>query len=325
MGRIPWQAAHQFGVFTTEQALAMGWTSRGLAWAASSGRLIRLRRGTFTAAATELVGPELDRYRIGQQGVAAALRIPAATVSHVSAIGLHGLPLLEPVTWPCITLEPPLRTRPSALHVHRQPIPVGQLDPGSDIKLTNVARSCIDLTRECGLAAGVVAADAALHLGLCTPAELAAVYAESCRGRAGLTEGRRLLESLDANAESVLESVSRLAMAGLPPPGTQVVIRTMHGRFLARVDFYWPEFGLVGEADGRLKYTDDELWREKERQDALAEHGLVTVRWGWSIARRPAALRARLQEGMRRAGLLRAAGIPVTAIVRPESTLQRAC
>jgi hypothetical protein len=98
-----------------------------------------------------------------------------------------------------------------------------------------------------------------------------------------------------------------------------VIILSATGIFIGRVDFYWDGLGLVGEADGKLKYTEDELWKEKIRQDALADHGLVTERWGWRTARRPALLRERIEQAMRRAAQLRSAGIPITAIVRPES------
>ena len=200
------------------------------------------------------------------------------------------------------------------MHVHRQPIPAWQLAGQLTVEVTSVARSCIDLTRECGLAAGVVSADAAIHVGLCTTADLEAVYA-TCRGRAGLSSGRQLLELVDGRSESPLESVSRLAMRSLQPaPRIQVPLYTSAGEFLARVDFYWDGLGLVGEADGRLKYTDQELWREKRRQERLAEHGLVFERWGWAEAMKPATLRTRLEAALRRAAQLRGAGIPVTAV-----------
>ncbi|HET6209095.1 MAG TPA: hypothetical protein VFD94_01860, partial [Jatrophihabitans sp.] len=74
-------------------------------------------------------------------------------------MAVHGLPLLRTPGNPCITLPPPLRTRQAALHVHRQPIPVWQLDRAYAFSITSVARSCIDFTREAGLNAGVVATD----------------------------------------------------------------------------------------------------------------------------------------------------------------------
>ena len=101
-------------------------------------------------------------------------------------------------------------------------------------------------------------------------------------------------------------------MIGLSmPPRTQVELSTGDGRFIARVDFYWPGLGVVGEADGREKYTGNELWNEKLRQERLTDRGLVVERWGWPIARQPAVLQARLQRAFRRAAMLRSAGIPV--------------
>ncbi|HEY0168110.1 MAG TPA: hypothetical protein VGB75_13795 [Jatrophihabitans sp.] len=93
-------------------------------------------------------------------------------------------------------------------------------------------------------------------------------------------------------------------------PRTQAELFSTDGRFLTRVDFYWPDLGVVGEADGREKYTDQELWREKRRQEALTDRGVVLARWGWSEARRPALLRATLLRAFHRAGQLRSAGIP---------------
>lgn len=311
---IPARAKHQFGVFTAQQAIETGWSPDQLERATLAGKLIRLRRGAYADADTIQPSHELARLRLGQQGVAAALRIPAATVSHASAVALHGLPLLTTPQLPCVTLPPELRTRDAALHVHRQPLPTWQLDRASDVSITSVARSCVDLTRELGLDAGLVAADAAVHRGLCAKAELVAVY-ERLRGRAGLSCGRRLVELVDGRSESALESISRLAMAPpLPAPRLQAELRGLDGRFLARVDFYWEALGVVGEADGRQKYTDDALWQEKLRQDALSDRGLVIERWGWSAARRPAVLRARLEQAFRRAALLRAAGITAAVL-----------
>jgi hypothetical protein len=300
--RVPTQAVHQFGVFTTRQAIDSGWSQPALTRALHSGRLVRLRRGAFALAEAVEYGLELDRLRLGQAGVAGVLRVPAGTVSHGAAVAVHGLPLLRMPGNPCITLPPPLRTREAALHVHRQPILAWQLDRAYDFSITSVARSCIDFTREAGLNAGVVATDAALHAGLCTLADLEAVYA-TCNGRAGLRCGRQLFQLVDGRSESPLESISRLALAPLKPsPRTQVALHAPTGLFLGRVDFYWDELKVVGEADGRLKYTGDELWKEKLRQDRLTEHGFTVVRWGWAEANNPQLLQAKVGRALNRAG-----------------------
>ncbi len=313
MPPIPPQSAQQFGVFTRSQALATGWSADQLKRAVASGRLIKPRRGVFALAETAETGFALDRIRLGQRGVAAALRIPAATVSHGAAVAVHGLPLLRVPGQPCVTLPPPFLTHEAALHLHRQPIPRWQLAAGHQIAITSVARSCLDFTREAGLNAGLVATDAALHAQLCTRTDLEAIYATSCKGRAGLSSGRRLLELADGRSESPLESISRLSMAALQPaPQPQVSLYSANGGFLARVDFYWSQLGVVGEADGRAKYTDNELWNEKLRQDRLTDQGLVLVRWGWSLANNPSRLIEHLERAFGRARQLRTAGIPIS-------------
>jgi len=73
------------------------------------------------------------------------------------------------------------------------------------------------------------------------------------------------------------------------------------GTWLARSDFGWKERGVLGEFDGRIKYTgpQDEVARavmaEKDREARLREAGWVVVRWGWEDLRDPAALRRRIE------------------------------
>lgn len=197
-----------------------------------------------------------------------------------------------------------------AAHSAVEPPRTSAADPGlatrPSLRLADyLCRSqLLDFTREAGLNAGVVATDAALHAGLCTLADLEASYA-TCTGRAGLRCGRQLFELLDGRSESPLESISRLALAPLEPsPRTQVTLRAPTGQFLGRVDFYWDELRVVGEADGRLKYTGEELWNEKLRQDRLTEHGFVVVRWGWAEANHPQLLRAKVSRALNRASRL---------------------
>lgn len=301
----PTIATARLGVFTIGEAKESGWSDRELSYAVKAGRLRRVRRGVFAIPPDALRPGE----RLAQDGLACALAIDGAVLSHAAAAAVHRLPLLDAGSVPCITLPPPYLTNRLGLHAHRHRLPPDQITAVGEVAVTSISRTCIDVTRELGLASGLVAADAAVHKGLCLPSDLNRVYDQSCRGRAGLADGRLLLEMVDAKAESPLESISRLAMRGLPQPRTQVPIFSESGTFIGRVDFYWDEFGVVGEADGRDKYTNDELWREKIRQDKLTDHGVVVERWTWAIARRPGALPAQLDNAFRRAERLRAAGI----------------
>lgn len=93
--------------------------------------------------------------------------------------------------------------------------------------------------------------------------------------------------------------------AGLPPPRPQVPILARDGQFIGRVDFYWDEFGVVGEADGdgKLAGRPRGLIEEKRRQGRLEDAGLIVVRWGWSDLRTfdsvAAHLRAAFNRGVR--------------------------
>jgi hypothetical protein len=84
----------------------------------------------------------------------------------------------------------------------------------------------------------------------------------------------------ETRADSPLESVSRVYMRliGCPRPLLQSRFFDYQG-FIGETDFDWPEFGLLGEADGDVKYLDpdyrqgrtaDEVVRdEKVREDRL--------------------------------------------------------
>ena len=89
---------------------------------------------------------------------------------------------------------------------------------------------------------------------------------------------------------------------GLPEPEPQVLILDEHLRVVAQVDFYWDEFGMVGEADGRSKYDDRQvLTAEKVRQELLEDLRVVVVRWGWDQpTRKPELFRERLESGFER-------------------------
>jgi very-short-patch-repair endonuclease len=72
--------------------------------------------------------------------------------------------------------------------------------------------------------------------------------------------------------------------AGLPPPLTQVHLNGF------RVDFHWPELGLVVETDGlRYHRTPGQQARDRLRDQAHAAKGLVTLRFTHAQVRYDAA------------------------------------
>ena len=76
--------------------------------------------------------------------------------------------------------------------------------------------------------------------------------------------------------------------AGLPRPATQVVHRD-GGRTFARVDFLWPELGVVVEVSGRRGHVSDaERARDAQRRNELQDVGLRVYEYTWDdVTRRP--------------------------------------
>ena len=256
-----------------------------------AGRLSRLRRGLYT-------GAEPDRRSLVE---AAVVRLDAVA-SHETAAALWGLPTLGTSTTMHVT-----RTRRSQGVAHYDGVTVhhASLDPAhlavhNGIPLTTPARTVLDIARHRSFWAGVVVADAALRMRCCTREELLAV-AEACRRWPGVTKGRRVVGFADEQAESPLESISRVAFHDyeLPVPILQAVIGGYE-----RADFLWPDYRVIGEADGLGKYTSpDVLRREKEREQSIAQLGFTTFRWTWRDAfRRPDALAYRASQILSRHG-----------------------
>ncbi len=268
MRDIPAIAAEQFGVFTRAQALDAGWTRSALLHAASTGRLLSPRPGTFVPVdgLTRADDPAANRQRLAVATAAALLRMPAAVASHASAAVLAQLPIWRMPGQPCLTVPPQFTGDTSGVHLHRAGRPHHHLRPAGQLVRTSIARTVVDLAREHGVENAVVTGDAALHGAMLDIADLQRCLLH-CANWPGIRRAREAVQLLDARAESPLESVSRLRLITLnvPAPQLQTEIYDADGVWLARVDFYWDGVGVVGEVDGKAKYIGDALWAEKLR------------------------------------------------------------
>jgi hypothetical protein len=100
----------------------------------------------------------------------------------------------------------------------------------------------------------------------------------------GMTNASDLVDLARVGAESPLESISRIRLVnrGLPEPVLQQDFHDSRG-FIGRVDMWWPDWRVIGEADGLTKYDDAQILRqEKIREDRLRALGLIVVRWTWN-------------------------------------------
>ena len=163
--------------------------------------------------------------------------------------------------------------------------------------MLDVPRTVVDIAREHGYTAGLVAADGAMQLGVRRD-ELEVAAAEMAGWPFSLTV-KAVVEDADPGAESVIETLARelVAEAGLRPVETQFPVRTPSGT--AWVDLRVGRHLI--EADGRVKSRPIEdggladrdleqlLWDERRRQREVCADGFGMTRFTyadfWGAAR----------------------------------------
>lgn len=144
------------------------------------------------------------------------------------------------------------------------------------IRVTSPACTIVDLA--CRLAPDALEAviNEADKRDLIGPDELRDALADAC-GRRGVAATRAILDRrtftlTDSELERRFLPLARAA--GLSEPQTQSHVNGF------RVDFYWPELGLVVETDGlRYHRTPAQQARDRVRDQAHAAAGLTPVRF----------------------------------------------
>lgn len=182
------------------------------------------------------------------------------------------------------------------------------------IALTSLARTLAEFVAAQPFAAGVVAVDWAVRPrdgGLRCSVDEIAEAADALELRRGRARLERVLRFADGRSESPGESWSRVLIRqlGFADPELQVEVRGLRGE-LFRADFGWLGGRLLGEFDGREKYTSatlrgarsasETVVHEKRREDSVRATGRGVCRWDWSD----------LVHRHRLAGTLTAAGVP---------------
>lgn len=302
------------GPFSRASALAAGSTISAVRAQLRTGAWQRLRRGTYVASDLLITAEaEADAGALHAVAIRAGLlRTHGAAASGTSAARLHGLPLLCPPP-AGVELTRSTRGTPTSypgLRIKVAALPVEHVTSRHGVPVTTAARTIVDLGRTLPWPQAVVLADAAVHSGLTTVADLGHVLS-CCAGWPGVRAASRAIDFADATAESPLESLTRVFFAdhGIEPPVSQHWLGDPRGP-IGRVDFYWPRHRTIAEADGLLKYADEGALRaEKLRQERLEQAGFVVVRLTWhDVTRTPERSAARLHFAFARGDVLRLAG-----------------
>ncbi|WP_345752908.1 endonuclease domain-containing protein [Microbacterium rhizophilus] len=122
-----------------------------------------------------------------------------------------------------------------------------------------------------------------------------------------VTDGRltRALREVRIGSESAGETRSRLLItrAGLPEPVLQYRLLDARGRFVARLDAAYPEYGLAFEYDGRHHADPSQFAKDADRWEAIRQTGWRHIRLLDHHVRgpRPAAVRM-VRDALRECG-----------------------
>lgn len=289
---------------------------RALERACLAGELIRFAPGAYYPATawTALSGAERHRMRIH---AAADGRSESIVLSHHSAAILWGLPLLDPPPRAVHVMAEPAAGGRSSANIVRHTVGIPDFTATIDgLRLTSLTRTVADLLAVVPFEAGVALADAGLRRAWLEGGDSAAqdlvtvvrLELETVAISHGRVRAEKALAFATPQSGSVAESVSRVSIlrAGLTAPVLQQRFRRDDGGWWD-VDFWWPDFGLIGECDGKQKYLEAELlagrsarevvYREKRREDALRARPEVKgfTRWDWAVGRSALRLGAQLR------------------------------
>ncbi len=262
-----WELARkQHGVVTRSQLLGLGWDSRSIEHRVAKGRLHPLWRGVYAVGRPEVT-------QRGRWMAAVLCGGPEALLSHRGAAALWGL--LSPTSALDVAIPGNLARRRPGIRIHRctwltsenrcrvTGIPV--TDPVSTLIALATCVTRAQLER---------AVNEADRLDLIDPEALRSAIGSLPR-RPGLARLRTLLDShtfTDTGLERRFLALAR--SAGLPTPETQSWVNGF------RVDFFWPQFGLVVETDGlRYHRTPAQQANDHRRDQAHTAAGLTALRF----------------------------------------------
>lgn len=315
--------------------------TRSLSRRYAQGELVRIRKGVYAGKEEWVSLAPWERYL--QTIRAVDLELPASTFCLHSAIAVWNLDLLAVPGYVHVSTASRGHTgrrKPTTsasrngfgstgiehitaygVHKHRgQPAAVEH----AGLQVTPLAETVVEVIARESFAAGVVLADHAISSRRASGPRLSKEGLLRTASRLPSAARRnwvaQVLDFAAPESESAGESLSRAQMhlLGFPAPMLQAKFR-QEGSLLARTDFFWPKYRLIGEFDGDAKYLSDDylgtrtarqaVLAEKKREDRLRAAGFRVVRWDWATASDPA----------RFAACLRRAGLPGTRS-RPSST-----
>lgn len=265
-----------------------------------------LTRGQLRSSAWQRVFPDvyactsltLDHGRRAR--AAARLLLPGAVVTGRSAAVLWGVDLAGPDD----AVELAVRTACGAgavrgVVVTRRSLRDDDVVDHLGVRVTTPLRTALDLGRIDPLEEAVVCLDRFVRSGQVTLARVT----EAAAGLSGpgCRRVRRAVDLADGLAESPQETRVRLVLhsSPLPRPVAQFEVRDFAGRFVARVDFGWPQQKVALEYEGVWHGERQNVARDRDRLNRLTAAGWTVVFVTAADLRDPARLIARIAAALR--------------------------
>jgi very-short-patch-repair endonuclease len=261
-------ASRQHGVLARSQLLALGYSSSSIRHRVAAGKLHRVSTGVYA----------IGRPRLTLHGrwMAAVLSCGhGAALSHRSAAALWRI---QPVTGAHIEVSVPARLRPrrTGIVVHRRSGLDRKVTRHHDIPVTTPVWTLVDLGTRLSQRYLEAAINEADKHDLVDPEELR-VALDAIPGLPGV---KALRETLDRRTFTLTDSelerrfLPLVRRAGLSRPRTGCDVNGF------KVDFYWPDLGLIVETDGlRYHRTPSQQARDRVRDQAHLSAGLTPLRF----------------------------------------------
>lgn len=281
------------GYFTRQQALSAGYLDRDLTRMVRQRVAVRFRRGFYAFADDWARADDVRRHEIRSAAVLRSLGSSVA-LSHASGVVAHGID-----SWGLdlrrvhVTRLDGGQGRIEGDVVHHEGVVVdGDVVDSPIGQLLAPARCVLEAASRHNNEVALCVLDAGLRSGQHDLDDLWSLH-----GRLQQWPFMRHLQitlrMADARAGSVGESRGRWSfrVLGFPAPELQWEVRSASGELLGISDWAWPEHGLLGEFDGRVKYgrllrdgqdPGDAVFDEKLREDKMREATqFAMVRFIW--------------------------------------------
>jgi hypothetical protein len=267
------------GLFLRREAIEAGYDDDLLRREREGGRLTRIRHGVYLPT-ERWTGLDPVEQHLKRAEAVIATHGDRVAFSHQTAALIHGIDLFQPdlSTVHAHVLGTGSSRVESGITYHQAPPNASTLLPWRGGLVCPPELAAMEVAASVPLEASVVALDSALRAGI--PMEQLVNLFDEFQFRKGHRQLQIAIRLARPGSDSVGESRCRFFFwqFHLPEPELQIEIRDEFGNLLGYVDFLWHKHGVVGEFDGKVKYTkllrpgenaEDVVFREKRREDKI--------------------------------------------------------